>query len=149
MNALASPASLKGVLSPVEAAAALAAGMRRVEGLEVDEAPVADGGEGTAEVLHRSLGGEWRTAVVADPLGRPVQARWLVLPDRTAVVESAQAVGLALLGEDERDPLRASSRGVGELILAAVRGGATGLLVCVGGTATVDGGAGMRAVVSG
>ena len=69
MLALASPASLKGVLSPLEAAAFLAAGMRRVDGVEVDEAPVADGGEGTADVIHAALGGEWRTAVVSDALG--------------------------------------------------------------------------------
>ena len=147
MRALASPASLKGVLSPVEAAAAVAAGLRRAEGLEVDEAPVADGGEGTAEVLRRSLGGTWRVAQVSDALGRPVGARYLVLPDGTAVVESAQAVGLAALRQDELDPLRASSRGVGELMLAALRDGASRLLVCVGGTATVDGGAGMRGAV--
>jgi glycerate kinase len=149
MRALASPASLKGVLSPVEAAATLAAGMRRVEGLEVDEAPVADGGEGTAEVLARSLGGAWRTVVVSDALGRPVEARYLVLPDGTAVVESAQAVGLAALRQDELDPLRASSRGVGELMVAALGEGAARLLICVGGTATVDGGAGMRAALGG
>lgn len=147
MRALASPASLKGVLSPLEAAAALAAGMRRVEGLDVDEAPVADGGEGTADVLHRSLGGEWRSALVADAFGRPVEARYLALPDGTAVVESAEAVGIARLRADELDPLRASSRGVGELLLAALDGGAASLLVCVGGTATVDGGTGMRAVL--
>jgi glycerate kinase len=147
VRALASPASLKGVLSPVEAAAMLAAGMRRVRGIEVDEAPVADGGEGTAEVLARSLGGEWRTAVVSDALGRPVTARYLLLPDGTAVIESAQAVGLAQLARSELDPLRASSRGLGELLLATLEARPTALLVCVGGTATVDGGIGMREVV--
>jgi len=89
VRALASPASLKGVLSPLEAAMQLAAGLRRVAGLEVEEVPVADGGEGTAEVLQAALGGAWRTALVSDPLGRPVEARWLSLPDGTAVVESA------------------------------------------------------------
>ena len=147
MRALACPASLKGVLSPIEAASLLAAGMRRVESVEVDEAPVADGGEGTADVLERSLGGTWRTAVVSDPLGRPVAARYLLLPDGTAVVESAQAIGLTRLREDELDPLRASSRGLGELMLATLAARPTSILVCVGGTATVDGGAGLRAVV--
>jgi glycerate kinase len=145
--ALACPASLKGVLTPIEASSLLAAGMRRVEGVEVDEAPVADGGEGTAEVLERSLGGEWRTAVVSDPLGRPVAARYLILPDRTAVVESAQAIGLGRLRENELDPLRATSRGLGELMLATLAARPTSILVCVGGTATVDGGEGLRAVV--
>src|SRR5215212_2531853 len=147
MRALASPASLKGVLSADDAAVALASGMRSVAGLEVDEAPVADGGEGTAEVLRRSLGGTWRTAVVGDAFGRPVEARFLLLPDGTAVVESAEAVGITRLREDELDPLRASSAGVGELLLAALATRPSALLVCVGGTATVDGGAGVRSVV--
>jgi len=147
MIALASPASLKGVLSPLEAAASLAAGLRRVEGVEVDEAPVADGGEGTAAVLARSLGGDWHEAVVSDPFGRAVTARWLLLPGRTAVVECAEAVGLPRLRPDELDPIRASSRGAGELILAALEHGADSLLVCVGGVATVDGGVGMRAAL--
>ena len=119
MRALLSPASLKGVLSAHDAAAALARGAREA-GVEADELPVADGGEGTAEVLQRALGGEWREAVVADPLGRPVAARWLVLPDGRAVVEAAAAIGLPLLAQAERDPLRASSRGLGELVLAAL-----------------------------
>jgi len=144
---LASPASLKGVLPPTEAAARLAAGLRRVAGIEVDEAPVADGGEGTAEVLHRSLGGTWRHAAASDPLGRPVAARWLELPDGTAVVEAAEPIGLPRLGPDELDPLRASSTGLGELVLAACAAEPRALLVCVGGTATVDGGAGLRAAV--
>ncbi len=148
MRALASPASLKGVLSPIEAATLLGTGLRRIEGLEVDEAPVADGGEGTALVLHAALGGEWHTAVVSDPLGRQVTARWLVLDDGTAVVESAAASGLPLLAPGELDPLIASTRGFGELLLAALRAGPASLLVCVGGTATVDGGAGMEAIAA-
>ena len=143
MIALASPASLKGVLTPGQASAALAAGMRRVGGVEVDEAPVADGGEGTALVLEQALGGEWHEAIVADPLGRPVTATWLVLEDGTAVVETAAAVGLPRLAPHELDPLRASSRGAGELVLAALARRPTALLVCVGGTATMDGGAGL------
>ncbi len=118
MKLLAAPASLKGVLSPREAAALLAAGMRRVAGVEVVEAPVADGGEGTASVIYAALGGEWCTAVVADPLGRTIAADWLLLEDGTAVVDAAAAIGLPLLREDERDPLRASSRGLGELLVA-------------------------------
>jgi glycerate kinase len=145
--ALASPASLKGVFAPAEAAALLAAGMRRVDGLEVIEAPVADGGEGTAAVLHSALGGIWKTAAVSDPLGRPVAARWLVLADGTAVVDSAEALGLPLLSPSERDPLRTSSRGLGELLLATLADRPPALLVGLGGVATVDGGVGMRSVV--
>jgi glycerate kinase len=143
MLALASPASLKGVLTPLEAAAFLAEGMRRVDGVDVIEAPVADGGEGTAAVLAATLGGEWRTAVVQGPMGASVDATWLVLPDGTAVIDSAQAVGLPLVPRAERDPLRATTHGVGDLLLAACAAGASSLLVGVGGTATVDGGAGL------
>ena len=144
MRALACPASLKGVLSAAEAAAALAAGFREA-GLEADECPIADGGEGTADVLHAAFGGDWREALVADPLGRPVTARWLALPDGTAVVESAAAIGLGVL--EERDPLRASSRGLGELIVAALSEEPRALIVGLGGVATVDGGSGLREVV--
>src|SRR6478672_7821419 len=145
VNALASPASCKGVLSALEAAMALAAGMRDA-GLEADELPVADGGEGTAEVFAAALGGEWRAAAASDPLGRPVEARYLVLDDGSAVVEAAQAVGLRRHGSDELDPLVASSRGLGELLLA-IAGEASGpMFVGLGDTAIVDGGAGLLEV---
>jgi glycerate kinase len=147
MKLVAAPASLKGVLSPMEASALLAAGMRRVEGVEAVEAPIADGGEGTAAVIHAALGGEWRTAVVSDPLGRAVGAEWLLLDDGTAVIDAAAAIGLPLLHEEERDPLRATSRGLGELLLATLAAQPASVLVGVGGTATVDGGVGMRGVL--
>jgi glycerate kinase len=115
--------------------------------VEAAEVPVADGGEGTAEVLAAVLGGEWRAATVSDALGRPVRARYLLLPGRSAVVESAEAIGLSLLRPQERDPLRASSRGLGELIQVALGERLASLLVCLGGSATVDGGAGLREVV--
>ncbi len=115
--------------------------------MDAEELPVADGGEGTAAVLHAACGGEWRTERVSDPLGRPVVARWLALPDGTAVVDSAEAIGLPLVGVEERDPLRASSSGLGELLLAILATEPHEVLVGVGGTATVDGGAGLRDVV--
>lgn len=142
MRVLACPASLKGALRAVEAATALAGGLRRVPGVEVAELPVADGGEGTLEVLERTLGGVWREAGVHDAFGCPRRARWLELEDGRVVVEAAEAIPL----DPERlDPLRASSRGLGEL-LAAV-GEPRALLVGLGGTATVDGGAGLREVL--
>jgi glycerate 2-kinase len=148
VRALACPASLKGVLSPVEAAAALAEGVRRVDGWDADEVPVADGGEGTAEVLARVLGGTWlATAPVAGPLGEPVAPSYLVLPDGTAVVESAAALGLDLVAEDERDPLRASSAGLGELLRAVLDAAPASVVVGVGGTGTVDGGEGLLATL--
>jgi glycerate kinase len=147
MRVLACPASLKGVLSSTEAAARLTAGLRRVERVEAEEAPVSDGGEGFVDVLHAALGGDVHTVRVSDPLGRATEAGWLLLPDRTAVVESAQAVGLPLLDRGELDPLRATSRGLGELLLATLPYEPASLLVGVGGTATVDGGAAMRELV--
>jgi glycerate 2-kinase len=137
VNALASPASLKGVLSARDAAAFLAEGFRR-GGAEATELPIADGGEGTAEVLGAAV----RVRVwVSDAFGRRREAPIRALPDGTAVVEAAEAIPL----DPERlDPLAASSRGLGELI-AAVE--AERLLVCLGGTANVDGGAGLREVL--
>jgi glycerate kinase len=146
--ALACPASLKGVLSARAAAGALAEGLQR-GGADAEELPVADGGEGTLEVLHGALGGEWCEAVVSDPLGREVRARWLLLPDGAAAVESAEAIGLGLVAEDDRDVLRASSRGLGELIHAAMDADPAELIVFLGGSATVDGGSGLLDVLGG
>jgi glycerate kinase len=125
---------------------ALAAGMQTA-GLEADELPVADGGEGTAEVFAAALGGEWRTAAASDPLGRPIRARYLVLEDGSVVVEASEAVGLRLLAEEERDPMAASSGGLGELLLAAAAEASGPILVGLGDSATVDGGAGLLEVV--
>jgi glycerate 2-kinase len=144
VNALACPASLKGVLSAGEAAAALAEGLGDAVAL-----PVADGGEGTLDVLAGSLGGEWREAEVSDPLGRPVSARWLLLADGTALVESAEAIGLGLLTDSERAPLRASSLGLGELLVEVQEADPAEMVVFLGGTATVDGGAGVMEVLGG
>jgi len=141
------PDSLKGVLPARDAAAALAQGVREAGG-EADELPLADGGEGTAEAL--ALGpGEWRHATVSDPLGRSIEARYRLSADGEAVVEAAEAIGLGRLAPDELDPLNASSRGLGELILAAVEAGAARVTVALGGTATVDGGAGLLEVLPG
>jgi glycerate 2-kinase len=145
VNALACPASLKGVLSARDAAAALADGLR-AGGADVEELPVADGGEGTMGALETALGGRRREARVRDPLGRELVTTWHELPDGTAVVEAAAALGLPLLAPEERDPLRATSRGLGDLLLAALDAGARSLIVGLGGVATVDGGAAMLAV---
>ena len=139
-RALACPASLKGVLSARDAAAALAEGLR--SWAEVDELPVADGGEGTLDVLHSALAGEWREAEVPDAFGRSRVARWLQLPSRVAVVEAAEAIPL---DQERLDPFAASSRGLAEVIRAV--GPPRELLVCLGGTANVDGGAGLLAVL--
>jgi glycerate kinase len=146
VRALASPASCKGVLSAVEGAMALAAGMRAA-GVEVEELPVADGGEGTAEVFAAARGGEWRHAAVSGPLGRITRTRYLVLEDGGAVVEAAEAIGLRLVGGDELDPLTATSRGLGELLAVVAVETSGSILVGLGDTATVDGGAGLLEAV--
>ena len=143
VRVLAAPASLKGVLDALEAAAVLAEGVRGAGG-EATELPVADGGGGTLAVLHAALGGEWNEAEVVDAFGRPRVARWLALPGGTAAVEAAQAIPL----DPERlDPLAASSEGLGLLIRAV--GSPRALLVGLGGTANVDGGRGLRVVLDG
>jgi glycerate 2-kinase len=144
VRALASPGSCKGVLTPIDAALALTAGMRTA-GAEAAELPVADGGEGTTEVIAASRSGVWREADVTGPLGETVTARYLVLEDGSAVLEAAAAIGLSVAAE--LDPLRASSRGLGELLMAAATDTDGVLLVGLGDTATVDGGAGLLEVV--
>jgi glycerate 2-kinase len=139
---LVAPDSFKGTFSAAEVATAIALGLR-AGGREAVELPIADGGEGTMDALVRAHGGEIRTERVHDPLGRPVEARYALLGEgRTAVVEMAEASGLNLVAEDERDPWAASTHGTGELIAAAVRAGATEVIVACGGSATIDGGAG-------
>jgi glycerate kinase len=135
------PDSFKGTLAAREVAGAIAEGLRK-GGLVAEELPIGDGGEGTMDALVATLGGELHKVTVSDPLGRAVKASFAILPDGRAVVETAQASGLALLKEDERDPWAASTRGTGELIVAAVEAGADEVLVTVGGSATMDGGAG-------
>jgi glycerate 2-kinase len=141
LPALVAPDSFKGTFSAREVAAAIAAGLRGA-GREARELPVADGGEGTMDVLVQALGGEVRAETVSDPLGRPVEAAFALLPDGSAVVEMAQASGLSLVEESERDAWAASTRGTGELIAAAVEAGGSPVIVTVGGSATTDGGAG-------
>ena len=137
--ALVCPDKFKGTLSAASAAAAMAAGARRAGFDEVAELPLADGGEGTLDALLAARGGSRRQATVTGPLGDPVQAEWALLPGGVAVVEMARASGLALVPR-QKDPLRASTRGTGELIAAAIRAGARRVIVGVGGSATTDGG---------
>ena len=117
----------------------MAAGLRTAGFDEVRTLPLADGGEGTLDALLAVRGGSRRHARVTGPLGNPVDAEYGVLADGTAVVEMAKASGLGLVA-GRNDPLRASTRGTGELVAAAIRGGAARVLVGVGGSATTDGG---------
>jgi len=139
-SALVAPDSFKGTFDAAAVAGALARGLQQA-GWDADRCPVADGGEGTLAILVEALGAKLVAARVSDPLGRPVKCHF-GLAGETAIVELAQASGLGLVAPDERDAWRASTRGTGELILAAVGAGAQEVLVAVGGSATTDGGAG-------
>ncbi|HET9677596.1 MAG TPA: glycerate kinase, partial [Solirubrobacterales bacterium] len=137
---LVAPDSFKGTFDAGAVADAIATGIEG-KGGAADRCPVADGGEGTMEVLLGALGGERRRAQVHDPLLRPIEAGFALLGEgETAVVEVAQASGLPLLTAEERDPERADTFGTGELIAAAIAAGATRVLVAAGGSATTDGG---------
>jgi glycerate 2-kinase len=138
--AIAAPDKFRGSLTAAEAADAMAAGLETA-GFEARRIPLADGGEGTLDALLAARGGSVRTATVTGPLGDAVEAHWGLLPDGTGIVEMARASGLALV-QGRNDPLRASTRGTGELIAAALRAGARQLVVGVGGSATTDGGLG-------
>jgi glycerate 2-kinase len=142
MRFLVAPDSFKGTFDASAVAEAIASGLEE-GGAEADRCPVADGGEGTMDVLLGALVGERRRAAVHDPLRRPLEASFGLLGDgATAVVETAQASGLPLVAPEERDAECADTFGTGELIAAAVEAGAQRILLAVGGSASTDGGAG-------
>jgi glycerate kinase len=145
VRVLIAPQEFKGSLSADEAAAAIASGIRdaRPE-WELDVLPLADGGPGFLDALRKAVRADTGGLVVHDALGRPLVGRYLTIrKTNTAVVEAAQANGLSHLRPEERDPLNADSRGVGELIEAAMASRPPKLIIGVGGSATSDGGAGM------
>jgi glycerate kinase len=145
VRVLVAPDEFAGTLTAVEAAAAIAEGWRRqAPGDVLELAPMADGGPGFVDVLHEALGGEVLAATVAGPFGAPTPATVLV-HEGVAYVESAQACGLHLTGAKRAEV--SSSRGVGELVLAAVDAGATTVVVGLGGSGTSDGGAGLLAAL--
>lgn len=142
------PDSFKGTLRADEVAAALARGWGSVRpGDELRLAPLADGGEGTLDAIEAAGGWHRERTVVRDPLGRPVEASWLRSVDAAdgirGVIEMAEGSGLSRVAPAERDPVRASSGGLGELIVAALDAGARELVVGIGGSASTDGGRGM------
>ena len=145
MRIVCAPNAFKGSMTAAAVAAAMAAGARRA-GAETDEIPVADGGDGTLDVLVAAHPGAWtETVVVPGPLGDPVPARMGWLDSRTAVIEMAEAAGLRLVPRP--DALAASTSGVGELILSALHDGAARILLGVGGSATTDAGIGILAAL--
>lgn len=142
MRVVVAPDKFRGSLTAGEAAEAIARGVRAAGG-DVDIAPVADGGEGTLDVLVAALGGSIMGVIAHGPLGNPVRAHIGRLGDGTGVVEIAQASGLSLVAETERDPVRATTIGTGELIKGALARRPSRLIVTLGGSATVDGGTGL------
>ncbi|HEX8280263.1 MAG TPA: glycerate kinase [Chthoniobacterales bacterium] len=142
---LIAPDKFKGSLAARAIAEAIAAGIRdSLPHAEITLLPIADGGEGTAEVICAATGGEWHECEVHDPLGRLVVARYCTIENGgTAVMEMSEASGLWRLAEDERDPLITSSFGTGEMLLDAAQRGAKEIIIGLGGSATNDGGTGM------
>lgn len=145
MKVVIAPQTFKGSISALKVAKAMSEGVRRVvPDAETALVPVADGGDGTLETLADVSGGELRYAEVSGPLGEKVAAGWGALGDgETAVLEMARTSGLALVQEDKRNPLTATTFGLGELILAALDAGFRRFIVGIGGSATNDAGAGM------
>jgi len=142
------PDSFKETLPAVDVAAAMARGIRRTSStVEIDQCPVGDGGEGTLEALMTACYGQWRRLLVHGPLSELVEARYGIIEScagrSVAVIEMAEASGLARVPPGGRDPLRATSLGTGEMIRHAADGGCREIIVAIGGSATVDGGTGM------
>ena len=141
--------SFKGSLTAAEASSAVASGvLATVNDVQTVCVPVADGGEGTVEMIAGALGGRYVTVRVTGPLGRPADARYAVVRPHgqtveSAVIELAQASGLPLLSPSERDPLTATTRGTGELIADAYSRGCRSFIIGLGGSATNDGGTGL------
>lgn len=135
------PDSFKGTLSSEQACDIIASVLcKNYPGVNIMSIPVADGGEGTAEAMLRAIGGKRVYCRAQSPLGRDIEAYYVMLADKTAVVESALASGITL--EKKNDPLRASSYGTGQLIKAALDGGAKSIFVAIGGSAMTDAGMG-------
>ncbi|OJW23518.1 MAG: glycerate kinase [Planctomycetales bacterium 71-10] len=144
MRVVIAPDKFKGSLSAPQVVEAVARGVRAAEpSTEIVGVPMADGGEGLVDALAAAGGGEIRRARVTGPLGDPVDARFALFGDGTAAAEMASAAGLVLVPKDRRDPGKATTRGVGELLRAIVEAGARRIILGIGGSATNDGGAGM------
>jgi glycerate 2-kinase len=181
MRILIAPDKFKGTLTSIEASAAMAAGAQQAArqagvAVEIDECPVADGGEGFLDAVIIATGAETRRASVTGPAGETAAARWAIEPTpsrrerllagvedamrmvspipqlrgleaRSGFIESAAACGLTMVPEARRDPSRCTTRGVGELVREASRAGAERIVIGLGGSATVDGGIGMAAAL--
>lgn len=148
MKFIIAPDSFKGSLSAAEIAKTIAQTLKvHFPNAECILAPMADGGEGTLDCLMSGKGGKIEKAMVSDPLGRTISASFGILENDTAIIETAQASGLTLLKEQERNPLITSTLGTGELILKALDSGARQFIIGLGGSATCDGGMGALAAL--
>ena len=144
MKILIAPDSFKESLEALDVCHAIQSGFSQVfPDADYKLLPMADGGEGTSAVLSYVLGGRWKELRVHDPLMRPINAKYLLLENETAVIEIAQACGLHLLTTEERNPLITSSYGVGQLIADALDEGVKRIIIGLGGSATNDAGLGM------
>jgi len=144
MKVVIAPDSFKESLSARHVAEAIAAGLITSDpAVQAVALPMADGGEGTLEAIIQGASGRFFTASVVDALGRPCQARWGWLEPETAVIEMASAAGLEQIAPADRDIMRASTRGVGQLVRHALDHGAKRIILTAGGSATNDAGAGM------
>ncbi len=139
---LCAPDAFKGTIDAADAAEAMARGVRAA-GHEPICCPIADGGEGTAALLADALDGTMHEHATINAAGEPITATFAMLPDGTAIIESAAASGLPQLPAHQRKPMGLTSMGTGELLQAAIDAGASALWLCIGGTATVDGGLGL------
>ena len=137
--------SFKGSMSSYEAGCAIADGIRKVypeAGIHIR--PLADGGEGTVDALVAGMGGERQKIEVTGPLGKKVSSVYGILREsNTAIIEMASAAGITLSSPDERNPMKTTTYGVGEMIVDAIRKGCRHFIVGIGGSATNDGGVGM------
>jgi glycerate kinase len=149
MRILIAPDKFKGSLNGREVAENIAKGLRdALPDARIDVVPMADGGEGTAEAICEARGGSWAKCKAHDPLGREIDARYAWVEDRKlAVMEMSEAAGIRRLSENERDPVRATTFGVGEMILDAASRGASEIIIGLGGSATNDGGFGMARAI--
>src|SRR6266496_2451170 len=142
---LIAPDKFKGALNAREVAENIAKGLRDIlPNAEIEIVPMADGGEGTAEAICEARGGSWLKCKAHDPIGREIEARYAWIEDgQLAVMEMSETAGMRRLSENERDPVRATTFGVGEMILDVVMRGANEIIIGLGGSATNDGGWGM------
>ena len=146
MNVVVAIDSFKGSMTSLEAGGAVADGIKAVCDAEVAVCPIADGGEGTVDALVTGCGGRLMTTIVTGPLGEPVEAKWGILSEgsrKIAIIEMAEAAGIALLKREQLNPYVTTTYGVGELIMAAFNEGCRKFIIGIGGSSTNDGGVGM------